>query len=100
MNYRPNFAREQHRCRMEYSGELAMHCSHIGSRLSAQNIAEEVEQTIAAFLARHVATDLPHFLQLLVELLEDRGRSEAVRVLGLRLDGLKSPPAKAAPGAR
>ncbi len=99
MNYRPNFAREHHRCRMEYSGELAKHCSHIGSRLSPQNIAEEVEETITAFLARQAAADLLHFLQLLVELLEDRGRSDAVRVLALRLDGLKSSPAKAASGA-
>lgn len=93
MKGRPSFARENHRCRMEYSGELARHCSHIGSRLSLPNIVQEIDETIAAFLARHAASDLHHFLLLLVELLEQRGRGEAARVLSGRLEMLKSSPA-------
>lgn len=88
MKARPSIAREHHRCRMEYSGELAKHSSHIGSRLSPENIASEVDDTIAVFLARHAASDLIHFLSLLRELLEERGRGEAVRVLSGRLDTL------------
>lgn len=85
-----NFAREHHRCRIAYSGELAKHSSHIGSRLSPQNIGEEVDETITVFLARHAASDLRHFLLLLIELLETRGRIDAVRVLAVRLDTLRS----------
>lgn len=89
MKVRINHAREHHRCRMEYSGELAKHSSHIGSRLSHKNIAEEVDETISTFLARHAAPDLLHFLVLLIELLEERGQAEAVRVVTARLDLLR-----------
>lgn len=95
LSLRSHFSREHHRCRMEHSVELARRSSYIGSRLLPQNIVEEVDETIAAFRAHHSSADLLHFLLLLVESLEARGRSAAVCILALRLDGLRLPPAAA-----
>jgi hypothetical protein len=73
-----NFARDQRRCRTKYSLELARQASRISSVMLPASINAEVVTTANGFKQQHGADDLRHFLLLLVESLETRGRSSAV----------------------
>jgi hypothetical protein len=73
-----NFARDQRRCRTKYSLELARQTSRISSVILPASISAEVVTTANGFREQHGVEDLRHFLLLLVESLETRGRSGAV----------------------
>jgi hypothetical protein len=75
------FKLEQGRCRQEYSLELARRTSHISSMLSSESLLAELLSTVQSFTAYYGSTDLRHFLVLLTQGLEARGRPEAVKLI-------------------
>jgi hypothetical protein len=75
------FDAEQSRCRRQYFVEVARQTSHISSVLSPASLLAELLGTVKSFTAVHGAEDLRHFLLLLMQGLEERGRPEAVSLI-------------------
>ncbi len=75
------FDLEQSRCRRQYFLELARQTSHISSVLSPASLLAELLATVNSFTTHHGVKDLRHFLLLLMQGLEERGRPEAVSLI-------------------
>ena len=75
------FEAEQGRCRRQYFIEIARQTSHISSMLSSSSLLAELLSTVNSFTASYGPADLRHFLLLLKQALEERGRPEAVKLL-------------------
>ena len=75
------FELEQSRCRRQYFVELARQTSHLSSMLTPTSLLAELLSTVTSFTAHHGPADLRHFLLLLMQGLEERGRPEAVKLI-------------------
>jgi len=66
-----------------YSLELARGASIIASSLGETSLTQAVNETLPDFLENHGSGELEPFIRLLGERLEQRGRADAVRRLGV-----------------